>query len=301
MKKFLAVGCALVAASAAFAGDPHAETERRAIAKAVGDPARFEQAVERGLKSADPLVRRFALNELVMRDPARAVAKARELTGDPAEEVQLFLLDVSSLVKDEKERAAFVKAVAAKSRYPEVQTAAERRLGFPFFRNNVAPSKDPENDHDMTPMKKIELPKCGWKFTTDDARSGHRRDVPYFAPSFDDAAWKPIEIGRVWEEQGFGGYDGVGWYRLTFRLPAKPAAAKALELCFGAVDEDAWVWLNGKYVGQHAEGPSGYAVPFRFGVDAEANWGGENQITVRVGDSGNAGGIWKGITLEIMK
>ena len=84
-------------------------------------------------------------------------------------------------------------------------------------------------------------------------------------------------------------------------MPSRPTEAKTVELCFDAVDEEAWVWLNGKYVGQHAEGVSGWNKPFRFRVDDEIVWGGENQITVRVNDSGDAGGIWKGIRLEVLK
>ena len=66
------------------------------------------------------------------------------------------------------------------------------------------------------------------------------------------------------------------------------------------VDEEAWVWINGEYVGQHAEGPIGWNRPFRFNVAKELKWGETNVLVVRVNDSANGGGIYKGIRLEAM-
>ena len=74
----------------------------------------------------------------------------------------------------------------------------------------------------------------------------------------------------------------------------------ALELCFGGVDESAWVWLNGKYVGQHDEGPSGRDRPFRLDITKEANWGKVNQLTVRVLNTELGGGIWKPVSVEAL-
>ena len=61
------------------------------------------------------------------------------------------------------------------------------------------------------------------------------------------------------------------------------------------------MWLNGEYVGQHAEGIDGWNKPFRFDVGKELHWGGRNRLVVRVNDTFAAGGIWKGVRLEVLK
>jgi sialate O-acetylesterase len=140
----------------------------------------------------------------------------------------------------------------------------------------------------------------GWRFRTDPENSGHLLKQPYYLEKFPDGGWAPIAIGDVWENQGFKGYDGFAWYRLKFTLP-KEIPGKATELCFGAVDECAWVWLNGVFIGQHDEGPKGWSTPFRLEVTKEVRWGAENTLVVRVEDSEQAGGIWKPVVLEVLK
>jgi hypothetical protein len=51
-----------------------------------------------------------------------------------------------------------------------------------------------------------------WKFTTGDSSA-------FASVGFDDSAWKPISSAKCWEDQGYPGYDGYGWYRKKFALP----------------------------------------------------------------------------------
>ncbi|TVR19175.1 MAG: hypothetical protein EA396_12910, partial [Anaerolineaceae bacterium] len=46
---------------------------------------------------------------------------------------------------------------------------------------------------------------------------------------------------------------GIGWYRLTFNIPAADTS-EALILHFGAVFYHAAVWLNGHYLGEDENG-----------------------------------------------
>ena len=124
--------------------------------------------------------------------------------------------------------------------------------------------------------------------------------MKWFAPDFADNDWKTISIGKAWEEQIGGPYDGAAWYRTTFTLPAKPAQV-GTDLVFDGVDESAWVWINGQYVGQHDIGPDGWNLRFAMDVTDYLKWGGANQITVRVLDRTFAGGIWKPVYLEVLK
>ena len=75
----------------------------------------------------------------------------------------------------------------------------------------------------------------------------------------------------------------------------------AVELHFEAVDECAWVWLNGIYVGQHDLGPNGWKTPFWIDVTKEIKWGQENVIVVRIQDTAGDGGIWKPVHVEVLK
>ncbi len=57
----------------------------------------------------------------------------------------------------------------------------------------------------------------------------------------------------------------------TVDVPAsRPSVwrAEKVQLYFGAVDESAWVWVNGIKVGQHDEGEAGWDK--RFGLDVAA-------------------------------
>ena len=119
-------------------------------------------------------------------------------------------------------------------------------------------------------------------------------------PGYDTREWEDIAVPGNWETQGFPDYDGFAWYRIAFDAPKK-CESNAVELNFGGVDEEAWVWLNGTFVGQHAVGVSGWDKPFQLDVTDEVRWGEHNLLVVRVFDARMAGGIWKPIKLDILR
>lgn len=120
----------------------------------------------------------------------------------------------------------------------------------------------------------------------------------WFEPAVELADWKPIKIGDWWEPQGVA-YDGVAWYRLKWRVPAD--APEQLWLAFGAVDEAAWVWVDGKPAGQHDVGDVGWNQRFLIPVTGLLKPGQEATIVVRVLDGDRYGGIWKPIKLVTRK
>lgn len=67
------------------------------------------------------------------------------------------------------------------------------------------------------------------------------------------------------------------WYRKTFSVPAA-AKGRVCQLRFGGVLSDAVVYLNGHYVGEHADGYS----PFRLNVSSDLNYGAKNTLVVYV-------------------
>ncbi len=87
----------------------------------------------------------------------------------------------------------------------------------------------------------------------------------------------PVNVPGVWEEAR-PGYDGQGFYRRTFDVPAA-LLDKQLHLKFWAVNYFAEVFLNGKKVGQHEGGYTPFVLNVTGLVRAEGN-----ELVVRVID-----------------
>jgi len=140
-----------------------------------------------------------------------------------------------------------------------------------------------------------DLPKT-WKFRTDPKLEGVA--AGWWRPELDLTGWRELLIGKFWDEQGVT-HTGDAWYRLAWDTPAVtvPDGAK-LELWFGAVDEVATVWVNGKRVGSHDEPPDeGWDKRFAVDVTGVLQPSARNHIAVKVGNSALAGGIWKSVRL----
>ncbi len=168
------------------------------------------------------------------------------------------------------------------------------------FHRNVPLLKDrPEWDHEAMLVAEYPLPLEDWAFAKDDQGNLHLMEKCY-EKDYDDSGWQRLPIGKTWEECGVQ-HDGIAWYRKSFQAPEMPADFNAAELHFDGVDESAWVWLNGEYVGVRDIGSIGWDIPFSLDVTDLIHWGEINQITVRVLDRAYAGGIYKPVQLQIMK
>ncbi len=117
----------------------------------------------------------------------------------------------------------------------------------------------------------------------------------WFTAKLDPAGWSPIQVGKFWEEQGWD-YDGVAWYRTHFTV--NPLPDQKILLAFGAADESAAVYLNGKKIGTHDIGEIGWDQPFAFDITHDLKQG-DNQLTVRVFDRTGPGGLWKSVKLMV--
>ena len=133
-----------------------------------------------------------------------------------------------------------------------------------------------------------------WKFKTGD-------DPQWASPAFDDSDWTDIKAGIQWESQGFNGYDGYAWYRVTFMVPAdlELTAIKygGLNLALGKIDDVDFTYLNGKLVGGMGELPPHYETAWNMDRNYRVpagliHWGQENTIAVRVFDLLGGGGIY---------
>lgn len=100
-------------------------------------------------------------------------------------------------------------------------------------------------------------------------------------PGYDDSWWQSIDLPHTWNahdvsDEQAGYWRGVGWYRKHFRIDRKYSGKKVV-LEFEGVNAVAEFWLNGKYLGRHLGGYTGFAweITPRFGAL-------ENVLTVKV-------------------
>ena len=125
-----------------------------------------------------------------------------------------------------------------------------------------------------------------WKFTTDPERKGLA--ARYYAPDFDDSKWGELAVDTWWETLGFKGYDGLGWYRTSFTVPAS-AGGQPVYLRFDGVDEMCGIWVDGRFVIAHW----GWDHPFLARIDPFVERGRSGKLTVLVEDNAGGGGIYK--------
>lgn len=293
----LFAGCFSVPKNDSYAVDD-AISLRRIYRQQIADPVTRSSALRAGLHSPDSIIRKNALYETIVDRGSAGLAEIEHLARDPDPLVQTLLLEFVKTLTDTNERLRLAREINAHAAVPSVQKKVNALLGsFNFHRLNLRLRDNPTWDHEIETIQTITLSDDSWKIVTDPAENGHEKN--YFAVDFDDSSWKPIKVGG-WEHQGLGAYDGIAWYRIRFTAPAK-GQANAAELHFGAVDEVAWVWLNGIYVSQHDLGLDGWNIPFALDITPEIKWGEENLLVVRVSDQAQQGGIWKPVSLYLLK
>lgn len=261
----------------------------------LGAPAK--PALIQALCNTDLLVRRAALSAIAEPPTIEVLPQIEQAAKDREPLMRLAAVNLLVLIKPRTQAIQDLLEQMRKDESQAVRDVAGQAV-WPFFRENISLRERKDWDHDIKIVQTIPLPLEGWRFKTDPKAEGHLQK--WFDASFNDSAWSPIKIEATWEEQGNPGYDGIGWYRGSFDLPEKPQSLGA-ELEFGAVDEIAWVWVNGQYVGQHDLGTEGWDKTFALDVTKELKWGQKNQITVRVSDSAFAGGIWKPINILVLQ
>ncbi len=276
--------------------DPSMPVRRLAVRCLTALGAQARPGLVTALDNSDTVVRRAAILALFAQDEQGAVPQLQKALADEDEVVRMTAVDLLATVQPQTEAVAEALRNAANDPSMRVRDAASRAL-WPFHRDAVLLKNRPDWDHEIEVLQAIELPLAGWRLQNDDLHEGHTKG--WYEAEFDDSAWESIEIGRFWDEQT-GKHDGIAWYRGRFDMPPK-MDCNAVEIQFQAVDEVAWVWLNGEYVGQHDIGPNGWDIPFRLSITDAVRWGETNQITVRVHNSAAAGGIWKPVTVEVLK
>jgi len=130
--------------------------------------------------------------------------------------------------------------------------------------------------------------------------------------SYDDSAWQRITLPHTWNahdvmDEWPGYWRGIGWYRKHFQLDSA-WRGKRVFLEFEGANLVSEFWLNGKSLGRHKGGYTG----FEFEITRLAQFGQENVLTVKVdnlyhdtvpptvkSDYNFYGGIYRGAWLRV--
>jgi len=243
-------------------GSPEGELNRDDFSKNHFSPEEFKHALHYALRLSDGYVWLYAARWLKLPDEyMEAVKRAREpqsLDFKPAQRPGRGPLDY--------------KIVSTRNK----PGRADGSVFEPYVRAGYDQSYD--------------FPKQ-WRFRLDPADKGIRED---WYGRYDARQWRDINISDWWEPQIGQTYLGYAWYRFELDAPGEWKGRKLL-LVFGAVDEQAWVWVNCKAAGKHAYGTDGWNVPFEIDVTGSVVPGARNILCVRVHNSAGPGGIWKSV------
>ena len=139
-----------------------------------------------------------------------------------------------------------------------------------------------------------------WKF--------HIGDDPRWAqPQFDDASWQSLQVPMDWGLQGFAGYSGFAWYRLTIELCGTSCTAEAIDadilhrlaVTLGKVQSAYELYAGGVLLGGMGSLPPSARIHYdefgtfripRSAISAE----GKLVLALRVWRSELAGQAWEG-------
>jgi hypothetical protein len=126
------------------------------------------------------------------------------------------------------------------------------------------------------------------KCVLDPADIGHLSG--WYAPAFDRKGWQAIDTCKPFYLQMPGAltadnipYQGYLWYSFDLDVPAS-AKGKPVTLYSPIVVDDAWVWVNGRFVGHRGRiDPYMRPAPIEYDVTKLIQPGKKNTVAVRVG------------------
>lgn len=145
----------------------------------------------------------------------------------------------------------------------------------------------------------INLTDQRWMFRPDPNNDGLTQGWGLDALSSSDP-WKPIQIGKHWEGQGYASLDGWAWYRLDVDLPAEWREMKKYLWVDGG-DDYYEVFVNGKKIGSAGDieqRKTAFEIRSSFAFPSEAGTDSKLVIAIRVHDWQGAGGMFRPIVLS---
>ncbi len=100
------------------------------------------------------------------------------------------------------------------------------------------------------------------------------------SPALNDSLFMTTRTWSApWDAQGLAAYrSGAVWYRIPFEVPSS-LEGKPLGLFLGGVEDEAFVWINGTYLGKSGRG---FSLPFTFDLTEAAKPGMRNLLAIKV-------------------
>jgi beta-galactosidase len=138
------------------------------------------------------------------------------------------------------------------------------------------------------PMRTVAL-NDGWHWKK--VPNVYDSNLPEIKTDYDDSNWEkadPLSDSGPLQERA------QAVYRAKIQVTPEELASETVELCFGRIDEDGWVYVNGQKVGESHDWNS---VPV-FDVKHVLHPG-ENSVIVAVANWSGPGGLNKGVTLRM--
>ena len=251
----------------------------------------------------------------IMRECRAALEQARALASDEMTRRRVDMVEVgfqylesfrAALVNPEREYDA---AVAAATRCPQL-------IDRMFATNEdyiVAHDARKQADDIQADLKRLwprsvdfrrrvdliaELP-VRWRFHLDPDNDGVRQG--WAGESFDDSQWQTVRTDEQWLRQIDERLNGYGWVRTKVDVPEKFAHRKIM-LLVGALDEQGWVYINGRLAFRRKAGAyDAWRQPFECDVTRFIRFGEDNTIAVRAYAEQGLGGLWRGAMLYAPK
>ena len=119
-----------------------------------------------------------------------------------------------------------------------------------------------------------------WEFDYDDSKLG-RTEKWYKDHSFSKRIHVPFSYQSALSGIGDTTFHDLVWYKRTFQIQTERTSRYILH--FGAVDYEAWVWINGELAGYHQGGHSSFHFDITHLVKS-----GSNSLVVQANDSSTA-------------
>lgn len=151
--------------------------------------------------------------------------------------------------------------------------------------------------YEVRPVERLE-PIRGWRLRASGDGPGVGRDDErgfvngWQMPAFPDSGWKETRLPSWWENELGPSYDGWGWYRARFHLPAE-WRGRTIALHLGRVDDDDRTFVNGVAVGATRGAGRVRRYELEPGDPPYEGlvFGGDNLVAVQVLDGGGTGGL----------
>jgi len=136
-------------------------------------------------------------------------------------------------------------------------------------------------------LEKIIDLKGKWRFSISEKSDWEKN-------SFDDSNWDLVNVPSRWENEGYYGYNGYGFYRKTFNSPSS-VNSLTLELHLGYIDDADVVYLNGEIIGASGSFPPNYSTAYksfrRYVIPENLLKPRNNVLAIKVYDFELTGGI----------